>query len=294
MELIKEFEDCSFVLLTRGRTEEQTTLQQFPPFIRSLVDICCHPGEASIIQNKWGEQVHSVREYEGSYVGEVRDWIVNNFSSKYIFFIEDNIDFHVREYGPDLKKSNVNGLCGLFPMNPGTHSDTLREEVFINMFLDIYEKLQTNEYGMVGISQRSGNQYCLESFIENKRLFGFWALNREKYLSLPEKFSDVQYREDFYIELSFLLNAIKIGVFYKYAFNKKRGVNSPGGCSSYRTQAGTNANAVWMSQVFDGLVSVSKKQKKTWQGYEDIFDVIVQWKKAYKLGLEIKNQENGN
>jgi len=278
-----KFPDTDLVLLTRGRVDEQVLLTGLHDSIRREVIIVCHKGEKKAHQINWGGRVKDIIEYSGSNVGEARQWCVDNLDKKNIIFLEDNINLHVRADKPDF--GNVRKF-GLYEMSGNYFHEERVVEFQTNMINDITEKLNSGDYGLVGISQRYGNNRFEEDFVENVRIFGLFGLNRKLYKSLGHKMSDVKYREDFYIILRFLLMGIKVGMFAKYALNKKHGVNSPGGCNTYRTPEETNRNVMWMVEQFPGIVSPKENKKVTWKGYNGItLDVIVQWKKAYEIGV---------
>lgn len=279
------FDESTFVVLTRGRTKKQVFLESVPASLLPILTIVCHPGEREMHFKNWGGKVKDIVEYKGDFVGEARDWCIDYFNSKYIFFFEDNLKFHTRvpELKPDLGDVP---LFGLSNMTKTKFSEPLLLDCYIYMLDSIYNKLKTNEFGMVGVSHRTGNNRQSEDFVENTRLYGFWAIHKDNYKKLGSRFSDVLYREDFFIELKFLLNAKKIGVFFNFAIDKAA-VNTDGGCNSYRTPEGTNENAYYMQNEFPGLVKAVIKSKKSWKGYgKEVVDVVIYWKKAYQQGVE--------
>lgn len=79
-----------------------------------------------------------------------------------------------------------------------------------------------------------------------------------------------------------MLEGYKVGVFYKYAIDKKA-VNQKGGCSSYRKPEETNQNAFEMEKMFPGFVRAVKKEKKSWNGYDEVWDVNISWKKRMNM-----------
>jgi hypothetical protein len=283
---MKIFIDTNLVLLTRGRVNNQILLSTLHPTILKEVHIVCHPGEKLQHIKNWGDKVASVVEYKGSFVGEARQWCIENFSSENIIFMEDNIKLHIRKDKPDF--GNIREF-GLYELDSSRFTLDHVLEYQLNLFDDMIEKLNSG-YGLVGISQRFGNNRISEDMLENCRIFGFWGLNRFLYNTLPAKISDVVYREDFYLILKFLLEGIKVCNLYTYAFNKQNGVNSEGGCSTYRTPEETNNNVEWMCKEFPGIVKSKENKKISWKGYSGIaLDVVIQWKKAYEIGVKNKN-----
>lgn len=281
MDKIERFLSCDFVLLTRGRVDHQHLLSNMPEEILSMITIVCHPGEKELHSKTWGGKVKRITEYSGDFVGEAREWCINNLDGEYVFFFEDNLQFHVRK-DPDFGEGNKYGLTNV---NSSKFKEETLTSIYYAILLDIFDKLDTGEYGMVGVSHRAGNNRQPLDFVDNSRLYGFWALHKENYRKMPSRFSDVRYREDFYMELEFLLEGYKVGVFYKYAIDKKA-VNQKGGCSSYRKPEETNQNAFEMEKMFPGFVRAVKKEKKSWNGYDEVWDVNISWKKAYEYGRQ--------
>lgn len=288
----KEF-DFLLVVITRGRAslDQQVALSVLHPELRKQVVVACHPGEAEIHEQMWGDQITGVVEYEATHVGEVRHWCIENLDSRYIMFFEDNISLHVRADAPDIGNVRKHGLY------EATHLRWNDENVLkhqTNMIIDIIDKFSEGDYGIIGVSQRFGNNREPEDFSDFKRIYGLWAIDCELYKKIDYKFSDIDLREDFYVELGFLLSGYKTGNFYKYAFDKENGVNSKGGCSTYRTPEKTNNNALFLQEKFPGIVKAVNKEKKTWAGYDGkVIDVHIQWAKAYKQGIEnrLKNEK---
>lgn len=282
--------ELDLFIVTRGRTESQILIDYLPNFISKRVIIACHKGEKVEIDKNYGKRIKYSIEYEGDSIGEARDWCIYHSDKKYVLFLDDNITFNVRTQFSDFGKKVKHGLYRVcekrfYKKNVDIHLE--------NLFQDIYNKISTDEYGIVGISARPGNNRIEKDFVDNCRIFGCWAINKELYSLINYRFSKLEIREDFYVSLGFLINGIKIGQFYKYSFNKERGTNSKGGCSTYRTDELLEKTAEYLHKEFPEFVRIVEKDKKTWNnlGKEGkVTDVYIYWKKAYKRGLELKKK----
>lgn len=87
MDKIERFLSCDFVLLTRGRVDHQHLLSNMPEEILSMITIVCHPGEKELHSKTWGGKVKRITEYSGDFVGEAREWCINNLDGEYVFFL---------------------------------------------------------------------------------------------------------------------------------------------------------------------------------------------------------------
>ena len=263
------------VVLTRGRYEDNFILNFLTMEVLRSITICCHKGEYRFYNENFKGLVKNIKEYEGDNVAAARQWVIEDSKEDKILFIEDNISLFVRGVHPRFGDKNSSELYKL--------DDTRFNENDINKYMyklfdKIESKLSLDDFAIVGISARGGNNNVKEEFTENSRLYGFWAVDKKKYNKIKENIDDVKYREDFYIMLCFIKNVYKIGIFYDYCFDK------------YRKQEETNKNALFLSNKFKPFVSTSINEKKTWNGYTGaIIDVKVQWKKMYNYYKGIRD-----
>lgn len=272
------------IILTRGRYENNFILNFLPKKILNSLTICCHAGEAVFYKEKFGDLVKEIKEYKGSNVAEARHWCIENSKEDKVLFLEDNISLFIRGVEPDFGETNGSMLYKL-------DNTRFAEFKVVNYIEELFKKIEVKlldeDFAIAGVSSRNGNNNIKESFAENCRLYGFWAIDKLKYNNIKQNINDVKYREDFYIMLSFIRNCYKIGVYYDYCFNKVAGVNSSGGCSNYRKQSETNDNADFLAKTFHPFVVVSVNEKKNWVGYEGrVKDVKVQWKKMFNYYKE--------
>lgn len=281
------FENTVVILNTRGRVDKQFTLSCLIDEILEHIIIVCYPGEFELLNEHWGHKVMGIIEHPNNLnnIGSIRQWCIDTFDNvSNIIFIDDNIKFSVRlnsEKGENCK----------FPLHQliDKHfTQSTIKFVQLEMFKWIIDNLNTNEYGMVGISQRSGNNNELKDYNINSRIYAFWGVNLDLYNSIPQrKLSDVELKEDFYLTLHFLTNSIKTITSYKYAFDKCGGANSKGGCSTYRTIDKHNESSKILKQHFPNYVSIVEKNTKSWNGFDNkSLDVRINWKKAYNDSLK--------
>lgn len=266
------------VILTRGRCGKDFFIKQIPEEMLSGFTIACHEGEGLYYESTYGKFGVLVKEYSGNNVGEARHWVIMNSESDKVMFFEDNICLHSRGHLNQFGKSNK---ANLYKITTDFFEKEVCKIFFKSIIKSVEEKLCLPEYALVGISARGGNNHIQEDFAENCRIYGCWAIDKSIYMKIKENLCDVKYREDFYIMLSLMRSGYKIGSFYKYAFTKVKGIGSDGGCSNYRTQEGTDQNAIFLAKEFHPFVKVVEKER-LWKGYSGMVkDVRIQWKKMY-------------
>jgi len=283
-------DDITLLVNTRGRIDRQFTLMNLSPSILKHVIIVCFPGEKEGHLENWEGKVKAVIEHpkDKNHIGLIRQWCLEYFNTDYVIFMDDNLVFNIRVKKADKGNLRNNPLYEIkedyfYSENVDRHQK--------NMLLDIIDKLYSDEYAMVGMSARFGNNRVEVDFVENCRFYGFLAVNNKLYKECNyRKFSDVSLKEDFYMMLHFLTNGYKIGCFYKWAIEKVQNANAPGGCSTYRTVEKSNQSAYDLQKHFPDFVRVREKSVKSWSGdflgKEVALDVTVYWKKAYEFGLK--------
>lgn len=282
------FENVRIFMPTRGRVEKklQVTLKKLHPGVHKYITMVCHPGEREQHLKNWGSSLRDIIEVEANHIGEVRQKCIELSDTDNIIFVDDSLDFHVRA-------ESEKGTTTEYPLKGMIEKHFYPETIEchqLEMFDWILDKLESNKYGMIGVSRRSDNCHHLDSDeIVNDRLCSFWGINRKLFNSLPgnPKFSDMPLKEDFYIILNFLTNGIPLISSYKYAYGRPQGANSSGGCSIYRKLDLSNKSAEMLKGYFPDFVSITEKSTKTWHGeFEDrAIDVRVSCKKAYEFGL---------
>lgn len=287
-------EDNDIFVPTRGRIHDQTTLQLLPKAVLEHVHIVCHPGEDRTLIAEWGNRVKNITPFKAKNIGEVRQYCIDHLATTdYITFVDDSLNFHIRA-------ESDTGTVTQYSLKEITERHFTPEhieEYRFRIFRWINNTLHTDEYGMVGVSRRSGNNNILEPTALNSRICSFWGINRRLFRQLPghPKFSDMPIKEDFYIYLHFLTNGIPTITAYKYAYGRARGSNSTGGCSIYRDIQLSTVMSKRLKDYFPAFVVLNDKSTKSWGGeFRDgtVTDVRIYSKKAYDYGRKMLLQRN--
>jgi len=187
---------------------------------------------------------------------------------KYIFFMDDDLTFFKRNKKLKLKKASTKDIEKMFELVRHT----------------------LNDFPMVGISTRLGNNCITEDFTDTARVTRCYAFSLDVFKKVGAVFNPFEpfVAEDFHINLCFLNKGYNNRVIFKYA-QEDIGSNAKGGCSLYRTPKVQEKTAYWMA-AHHPEVSVKVKKSGNWDGFDDTrVDMIVHWKKAYKPRTKVKN-----
>lgn len=285
-------EDYKIILLTRGRVDKQKTLENLPILIKKLITIVCYPGEKQQHLKNWGGMVEGVVEHskQCKNLGDIRHWVMVNYKDYNIIFLDDNLSFSCRY---DIINRNFSLKNKIYNIK-NNFSEEIKIEIFIEMFYWIISKLRKG-YGISGISSRSGNNRKTKEEEENTRIFAIWGINSKKYFEVGNFFNKkgISSKEDFYVELSFLTNGIKIISNNCFAFDKVSGANQNGGCSTYRTLEYSNNCSINLKNEFPDFVRLTEKESNNWGGDFNgkRIEVICQWKKAFNSSFKNKKYE---
>lgn len=197
-------------------------------------------------------------------IAPTRQWILENFHDKYLFFADDDAKFFIR---PDMAVPRLVNI---------EHHISLQ----IEMWQDI-EKAFYLGFPWVGISYRSGNNRVNTEYMDNTRSFSFWGVNADVLVAEGIRFDHTPVMEDFQVILSLLTRGYSNRVYYKWAWDQY-GSNAPGGCSDWRT-AGVQAEGAYkLQKLFPEFVDVVERDAKGgwFEGSTKRVDVRMKWKKA--------------
>lgn len=278
--------NTQLVITTRGRTDFQPTLRNLAPELRRCVTLVCYPGERKQHIHNWGGKVDAIIEHptQLTHLGQIRTWCIEHLSSnRNVILIDDNLNFHAR-ISPDHGEGCEYPLIPIIEKHFTKNTITRIQQ---QMFMWIVQQLNTNHYGIVGVSQRSGNHNVRVDFLENTRTYALWAVNKKLYNQIaPHYYTQFPSKNDFCLALEFLTAGIPTIVTYQYAFGKQGGANNKGGCSVYRTVKLFNDATKELKQLFPAFVTIRQKSTKSWRGAfkDNTLDATIKWKKAYKYG----------
>lgn len=269
--------DIFIALTTRGRIDNQKTLQRLHPEVLKHVSLFCHPGELKFHQKNWGGKVKEIQEYDNNAknVSEIREWLAYNAYPGKIIFMDDNISFSVRL--DEYKTPRV--------LNDDNFTREEIRKYQTDMFNWLWNSLDKEDIGIAGISFRPFNRKNMEDEERNKRFFAIWSLDCKKYYSQKSNavyMSNWAIRQDFIAGIAMRKMGYDILVTNKYAFDKMGGANAKGGCSIYRNVELMNTEAKRMAETFPGIISVKTINNRNWGGDftgRESLDVIVHWSK---------------
>lgn len=268
-------------ILTRGRSNRQTTLSNIPKALKkktylvvdkdeykdhrkyrrqNLAGILCFPkGYGNFIIDESGN------------FSDKKQWVVEHCIKekiRYMFILDDDLKFSIRKDGklPNAEQSEV-----------------------IKAFSQLENWLK-NGMAHVALSAREGNNWVEEDYQEAgraMRVCGFDTRIIKKHKLL---FNRIILMADFDITLQLLKLGYPNKILYSYA-NGQRKSNDKGGCSLYRTPERMTEAANSLKKLHPKFITTKKiKTNKPWAGFNTNVrtDVQVSWKKAYEYGLSRK------
>lgn len=285
--------DFIIAVFTRGRIDEQLLLSMLPPKILPFITLCCHPGELKEHRKRWGTKLAGIMEYgkNCTNLGQARDWLMDyckRENIRYAIQIDDNVAFgaHAANYRVDFS----------LPLKNVRNNYDADEQAWIisEMLGWMLDSLRSG-YGIVGVSHRMGNNRKERAVDECTRLFAVWGIDVQKYFNVGAKFAENPFKEDFHMQLAFLTHGIKTACTNCFTFDKVKGANQTGGCSTYRDLKTVNRGSELLKEYYPDFVTLVDKSSENWSNLGEQKtdgkplirkEVIVYWKKAYDYGRD--------
>lgn len=202
-------------------------------------------------------------------IAPTRQWILENFCDKYLFFLDDDARFFVRKDMNDAKLTPI--------------LDDIPEQ---KRMWDAVGDAFHRGFAWVGISYRSGNNFVTTEYRDNTKSFSVWGINADVVRSEEIRFDVTPVMEDFQVILSLLTRGYENRVYYRWCWDQASS-QAPGGCSDWRTPEIQAKTAHKLARLFPSFVKVKEKETKGgwWvneEGKRVRVDVTIQWKKAAK------------
>lgn len=217
-------------------------------------------------------------------IGSHRHYTMKYSPFRYVWMMDDDVTYSRRhkDTGVKLHKCSLKDMWDLLI---AFHTTFVEEK----------------DIPMVGVSSRFGNNYIEADYEDNGRTIRSFCISQEAYKKNGICFSPFEpfVMEDFHVILCFLEKGLRVRVFYNFAVNDVGGSNAPGGCSTWRGPEVHERVAKWMQKTHPSVKAVLKSSKTAWKGFPTDkngnalrWDVIIQWKKAYKKPRPSKGISN--
>jgi hypothetical protein len=255
--------DMAIIIPTRGRTNQQLTLQSLPRELRKRTTLVCPKKEAVRLSCLY-EDIEIVVQPDSDWkIARKREWIMQAWlEAGYdkIIMLDDDLRFATRISAdhPRLRE--------------------IADDELISEFNRIEDKLGP-AFPHVGFGQRQGNHLLQGGWKSPGKMCYALAY----YLPIVTKecqFDLVESREDMCVSLQLLLKGYPNAIWTETVVDQ-RGYGLPGGTSDERTVEISNNEARRLAELFPGYVSVVPHAYKV---SVPRLEVVVQWRKALEDG----------
>jgi hypothetical protein len=255
------------IIPTRGRTNQQITLQSLPGEWRKRTTIVCPKIEAFKLGGL-DERLEIVAQPDPDWtIAQKRKWIMEEWSRRgheKILMLDDDLCFATRISESDFRLREIRG-------------EELSAEI-----QRLEDKLGP-EFPHVGFGPRQGNNNQKAGWQTPSRMM--YSLGY--YLPIVVKKCElgrIETREDMDLTLQLLRKGYPNAVWHT-TVNDQRKFNAPGGATNERTIERSNADAHELARLHTGYVSVAAKAYKASVPRKE---VICRWQKALHDGLNWK------
>jgi hypothetical protein len=252
------------IIPTRGRIDQQLTLQALPRELRKRTTLVCPEAEAIPLAWRW-DDVQIVEQPDPNMtIAAKRAWIMRTWlETGYdkIIMLDDDLSFSTRRREHDTTLRAIQG------------------EELIPEFERLADKLGP-EFPHVGFGQRQGNNRVKPGWKSPARM----TYSLGYYLPIVVKECElgrIETREDMDVTLQLLRKGYPNAVWHT-TVTDQRGYDAPGGCTNERTIERSNADAHKLARLHPGYVSVVAKDYKA---SVPRLEVRCEWQKALQDGL---------
>lgn len=250
-------------ILSSGRPDRQTTLDNLPSFWRDRVTLVVPEKEARAYKK------YRILTCPLMGIGHTRQFVIDQ-GGRDIFMLDDDLVFAARRTD-----------------NPTKFRDATDIEL-MEMFNDVQRQL--HDYPAVGVATREGGNRNTDRYAYNTRLLRALAYRGDILRKNKVRFDRLPVMEDFDVALQLLSLGLP-NCCINWVVQNQNGSNLPGGCSQYRTNI-VQAKAARMLQEFHpDVVRIVEKATKGKGMWASRVDVNVQWKQAYAIGSRTKSRQ---
>ena len=257
-------------IFTHGRVGKQRTLENLCPSLKAKTTLVIRKDEEGLHPHDRTLVLPSPMR-----LSEARQYVLDYTPYKYITMLDDDLDWSRRQDGslPNAKH--------------------YQHEFSLDLMLE-QEKFLRDGFVHCGVSAREGNNRIKEDYKDVDRMMRVLSYNVEVVNKEGCKFDRLVLKADFDMTLQLLRLGYPNRVSYRLAQGQGRS-NDPGGCSEYRTVELNDEVCLELEKLHPDFVTTDVKYtlsswKNEFEGWR--MDVIIQWKKAYKEGVEIYGQRN--
>ena len=263
-----EIDDTIIVINSSNRAGELKTPLMFPEGVMNWVIAIPEEQEVLYLDFYPAERLLPIPDGIPHELPAQRQFVMEYFEAyKYVWLMDDDLTFFHRNDELLLRKVD--------------------QKFCTEMFKAMHRELQ--DFNMVGISTRLGNNRISTDYDETNRCTRCYAMNREVFMEVGAKFNPIPnfVAEDFHMTLCFLNAGHNNRILHTFA-QEDIGSNADGGCSVYRTYEVQKTTSHWMENNHPEVKVKVKSSKNAWglkskkDGTFSRVDVIVGWKKAYK------------
>jgi hypothetical protein len=285
MALSKELkENFTIYIPTMHRTSQQTSYSRFSEDMKSISYLVTVEEDVKELEKNYPGVRCIVTPKEVKGISKVRQWIIDNAETRYVWMCDDDQNFYKR-------------LDNDWHLKYVHDKEYFKDNLIEEMIEDTYKLISMqnteykNKYFGVGLSARQGNNRSYPNrYLENTRMFNTYALDTELFKKENIRFDEFRVMEDFNVTISFLTREYPNIILQDFCWGQSES-NMAGGCSEYRTLELQKECAIALHKKFPDFVKVVVKEGKSWgEGLNNRHDVNVQWKKAFNSSQKKKER----
>jgi hypothetical protein len=251
------------VIPTRGRTNQQLTLQSLPRELLKQTTVVCPKNEAVSLYRLYNDVQIVVQPDANWTIARKRAWIMRTWlAAGYdkILMFDDDLTFATRITEGDWHLREIQG-------------EELGAEI------QRLEQKLGPAFPHVGFGQRQGNNNVASGWQTPARMM--YSLGYFLPIVINEcELGRIETREDMDITLQLLRKGYPNAVWNTTVSDQK--YNAPGGATNERTIERSNADAYKLARLHRGYVRVAEKAYTSMPRKE----VVVQWQKALRDGQQ--------